>query len=171
VASRDGEVVQARGEVGQESVRPAPGQLSNDVHGLGARFQRLLQQRPTGAPVTTVDRYFRSWAEYVRSFGTDPNGDQLSEFLTQRGFTGRGGGGPSARRRCAGTCRNSASTPPGSTSSKSRGRHRQPTNSPWCSPNAATSAPRTAWPSSSCSWTTSHAAAKRWPGDWADSST
>jgi len=52
-------------------------------------------------PLTTVDRYFRAWAQYVQSSGTDPNGEQLSAFLTQLGFTGRGGGAvsPSTLRR------------------------------------------------------------------------
>ena len=64
-------------------------------------FPGATAPRPAGSPLTTVDRYFRAWAEYVRSFGTDPNGDQLSEFLTQRSFTGRGVGAvsPSTLRR------------------------------------------------------------------------
>ncbi|WP_329321711.1 DUF2637 domain-containing protein [Streptomyces sp. NBC_01262] len=60
-------------------------------------------QRSAGPPLTTVDRYFRAWAQYVQSSGsgTDPNGEQLSVFLTQLGFTGRGGGAvsPSTLRR------------------------------------------------------------------------
>lgn len=52
-------------------------------------------------PLTTVDRYYEVWAEYLRAFGTDPNGEQLPEFLAARGFTGRGGGAvsPSTLRR------------------------------------------------------------------------
>jgi hypothetical protein len=58
-------------------------------------------RRPAGEQLTTVDRYYRAWAQYVRSFGSEPSGDQLSRFLAERGFTGRGGGAvsPSTLRR------------------------------------------------------------------------
>jgi hypothetical protein len=58
-------------------------------------------RRPAGEQLTTVDRYYRAWAQYVRSFGSEPSGDQLSGFLAERGFTGRGGGAvsPSTLRR------------------------------------------------------------------------
>jgi hypothetical protein len=81
---------------------PANGEAADDdAEGTAISVPGAAARRPAGAQLTAVDRYFRAWADYVRSYGTDPNGDQLSEFLTYRGFTGRGGGavGPSTLRR------------------------------------------------------------------------
>ncbi|MDX6347903.1 MAG: hypothetical protein QOF84_2693, partial [Streptomyces sp.] len=86
-----------RGFDGPPANMEAPDEAGDSATAVPAAAER----RPGRAPLTTVDRYFRAWEAYVQSFGTDPNGDQLSEYLTYRGFTGRGGGAvsPSTLRR------------------------------------------------------------------------
>jgi hypothetical protein len=51
--------------------------------------------------LTTVDRYFRVWAQYAQARGSAPNPEQLSAYLAERGLTGRNGAGvsPSTLRR------------------------------------------------------------------------
>ncbi|MFF9309268.1 hypothetical protein ACF09N_37915, partial [Streptomyces sp. NPDC014777] len=54
------------------------------------------------APLTTVDRYYLAWAEYLSEHGAEPKADQLSAYLASRkGMTGRGGKpvNPSTLRR------------------------------------------------------------------------
>ncbi|MCX4919910.1 DUF2637 domain-containing protein [Streptomyces sp. NBC_00687] len=52
--------------------------------------------------LTTVDRYYLAWADYVKQYGQEPRDRQLSAFLAeQHGVLGRGGQGvsPSTLRR------------------------------------------------------------------------
>ncbi|MFF9244610.1 hypothetical protein ACF1AL_38000, partial [Streptomyces sp. NPDC014801] len=54
------------------------------------------------ASLTTVDRYYLAWAEYLSEHGVEPKADQLSAYLASRkGMTGRGGKpvNPSTLRR------------------------------------------------------------------------
>jgi hypothetical protein len=71
---------------------PANVEGPDEAENTAVAVPGAAERRPKGAQLTTGDRYFRAWSQYVQSFGTDPGGDRLSEFLTQRGFTGRGGG-------------------------------------------------------------------------------
>lgn len=38
-----------------------------------------------------MDRYYRAWTEYIQTYGTEPRDTALSQFLAERGLTGRGG--------------------------------------------------------------------------------
>ncbi|MER5556808.1 DUF2637 domain-containing protein [Streptomyces sp. NPDC002793] len=52
-------------------------------------------------PLTTVDRYYLAWAEYVQQHGHEPRDSALSQYLVEKGMTGRGGApvSPSTLRR------------------------------------------------------------------------
>jgi len=52
-------------------------------------------------PLTTVDRYYLAWAEYLQQHGHEPRDSALSQYLAEKGMTGRGGApvSPSTLRR------------------------------------------------------------------------
>lgn len=52
-------------------------------------------------PLTTVDRYYLAWAEYLQQHGHEPRDSALSQHLAEQGMTGRGGApvSPSTLRR------------------------------------------------------------------------
>ncbi|MFD7488552.1 hypothetical protein [Streptomyces mirabilis] len=41
--------------------------------------------------LTTVDRYYLAWVEYQQQRGAEPNGDDLSKYLGEKGVVGRNG--------------------------------------------------------------------------------
>lgn len=58
-------------------------------------------QRPAREQLTTVVRYYRAWTQYIQEYRTEPRDTALSQFLADRGPTGRGGTAvnPSTLRR------------------------------------------------------------------------
>jgi hypothetical protein len=71
-----------------------------------AEFKREGGEEPTApgerGALTTVDRYYLAWADYLTQYGQEPKDRQLSTFLAeQHGVLGRGGQGvsPSTLRR------------------------------------------------------------------------
>ncbi|WP_329212535.1 DUF2637 domain-containing protein [Streptomyces sp. NBC_01708] len=52
-------------------------------------------------PLTTVDRYYLAWAEFLQQHGHEPRDSALSQHLAEQGMTGRGGApvSPSTLRR------------------------------------------------------------------------
>nr|WP_229698621.1 DUF2637 domain-containing protein [Wenjunlia tyrosinilytica] len=83
------------------SVPADPEQLAPAPPSASAGGPPPMDRQSSQAQLSTVDRYYRAWAQYLRTFGTEPTGGQLSDFLADRGFTGRSGGAvsPSTLRR------------------------------------------------------------------------
>ncbi|MFG3545794.1 hypothetical protein ACGF7F_35400, partial [Streptomyces clavifer] len=52
-------------------------------------------------PLTTVDRYYLAWAQYIQQYAHEPRDTALSQHLAENGMTGRGGApvSPSTLRR------------------------------------------------------------------------
>ncbi|MFJ8621130.1 hypothetical protein ACIRD4_35795, partial [Streptomyces clavifer] len=52
-------------------------------------------------PLTTVDRYYLAWTQYIQQYAHEPRDTALSQHLAENGMTGRGGApvSPSTLRR------------------------------------------------------------------------
>ncbi|MEU0822972.1 hypothetical protein ABZ358_53840, partial [Streptomyces mirabilis] len=58
----------------------------------GMADEQIASQPPAeGSGLTTVDRYYLAWAEYQQQRGAEPNGDDLSKYLGEKGVIGRNG--------------------------------------------------------------------------------
>ncbi|MCX4429617.1 DUF2637 domain-containing protein [Streptomyces mirabilis] len=56
----------------------------------GLADEQIPPQPPAEASgLTTVDRYYLAWAEYQQQHGAEPNGDDLSKYLGEKGVVGR----------------------------------------------------------------------------------
>ncbi|MGW7362415.1 DUF2637 domain-containing protein [Streptomyces sp. NPDC054841] len=59
------------------------------------------EQQEKALPLTTVDRYYQAWTDYLQTHETEPKDSALSQFLADRGMYGRDGTpvSPSTLRR------------------------------------------------------------------------
>ncbi|MET7980850.1 hypothetical protein ABZW44_49520, partial [Streptomyces mirabilis] len=58
----------------------------------GLADEQIASQPPAaGSGLTTVDRYYLAWVEYQQQRGAEPNGDDLSKYLGEKGVVGRNG--------------------------------------------------------------------------------
>ncbi|MFJ3229054.1 DUF2637 domain-containing protein [Streptomyces sp. NPDC086783] len=76
-------------------VLPATASANRETHAqrMDAAVNDALSMEATGRPaaLTTVDHYYLAWLDYQAEQGEQPTTDQLSTYLTARGFHGRGG--------------------------------------------------------------------------------
>ncbi|MFB8137579.1 DUF2637 domain-containing protein [Streptomyces mirabilis] len=58
----------------------------------GLAGEQIASQPPAEASgLTTVDRYYLAWVEYQQQRDAEPNGDDLSKYLGEKGVVGRNG--------------------------------------------------------------------------------
>ncbi|MEU2462036.1 hypothetical protein ABZ604_31205, partial [Streptomyces sp. NPDC012473] len=82
---------------------PAPPSATTAERGSAPRAKggALALDSVAIEPLTTVDRYYLAWAEYLQQYGHEPRDSALSQYLAEHGMTGRGGApvSPSTLRR------------------------------------------------------------------------